>query len=92
MNFLHELFWGNIHPFEMPLSVDRTLIETLAEAEHRFRDSLSPEQQALFETFDNLHLQVNTIEMEQRFADAFRLGAEMMKDLLAQKNETGSLS
>lgn len=85
-DILEDLYYGNVCPSEdyMKLLQDRnqSTREEQKEQFASFRSSLSKEQSALFQKLMDLQLQALPMEHAAVFASGFRLGAQIMLEVL----------
>ncbi len=84
---LKALYYGNISPFEAPISAGsplRKLASKLAKCETELTDLLDEEGQQLLKDFDDLHQQVASINSEENFIQGFRLGVRLLTECLVE--------
>lgn len=89
-SILHELFNGRIIPNQTAVSKNPqyTLISDKINVERDFFKSiLSDEDFARLENIEGLFADMTTMQDEEVFAFGFRLGAALMIDVFANKNE-----
>lgn len=89
MSILSELYHGNISPYDRP--TERTeeyqkLTKQILKAEEKLKSELSPEQWRLYEKCVGLLLERQALHEEQTFMHAFRSGAQIMLEVITEKN------
>ncbi len=84
---LKALYYGNIAPFEAPISAGsplRKLASKLAKCETELNELLDAEGRQLLKDFDDLHQRVTCITSEENFIQGFRLGVQLMVECLTE--------
>ncbi len=84
---LKALYYGNISPFEAPISAGsplRKLASRLAKQEDALAELLDEDGTQLLKDFDDLHQQVASINSEENFIQGFRLGVQLMAECLTE--------
>lgn len=89
MSILSELYHGNISPYDRP--TERTeeyqkLTKQIEKVEEKLKSELSPEQWRLYEKCVGLLLERQEIHEEQVFREAFSSGAQIMLEVVTEKN------
>ena len=86
MHILEDLYLGAIHPNERCFTRNSQYAQALDEtvkAEEVLHDTMTEEQQKLFENFAAAQRQVNVITDFETFCQGFKLGAKIMLDVLS---------
>ncbi len=81
MTILENLWYGNVHPVEEFLEVNKeykNLLRIAAKDQERLGASLSPEQAELFEKYDSAVKEMNATAEVAAFSYGFRLGVRLM--------------
>ena len=89
-NILGELWHGNISPQEDSRNNTpemKQLMDYMARYHDDLLKTLSDEQRDIFERFDDCWSEYASLAEEAIFVYAFRLGAQMMLDVLSKENE-----
>ena len=89
-NILGELWHGNISPQEDSRNNTpemKKLMEYMARHHDNLVKVLTEEQRDIFERFDDCWSEYASLAEEAIFVYAFRLGAQMMLDILRKENE-----
>ncbi len=84
---LKALYYGNIAPFEAPISADsplRKLSPKLAKCETALTERLDEADRKLVKDFMDLHQQLTSIASEENFLLGFRLGVRLMAECLTE--------
>ena len=95
MNFIEELYYGNINPnekrYKKTTPYDKELIIFTAN-ENKLREALSGEQLKLFNELVNASDEISATSGVENFKIGFRLGVKMMCDsLLFEENNVSKL-
>ncbi|MBE6529212.1 MAG: hypothetical protein E7680_01250 [Ruminococcaceae bacterium] len=83
MTILENLWYGNVHPVEEFLEVNKeykNLLRIAAKDQERLGASLTPEQAELFEKYDSAVKEVNATAEVEAFSYGFRLGVRLMTE------------
>ena len=83
MTILENLRYGNVHPVEEFLEVNKeykNLLRIAAKDQERLGASLTPEQAELFEKYDSAVKEVNATAEVEAFSYGFRLGVRLMTE------------
>lgn len=83
-SMLHELYFGNVSPWERKRiypSEYTEITQQINEIVAHFKMLLSPEDYAKFEEMQNLRVQTDIIDNVDLFKYSFCLGAMMMMDI-----------
>ncbi len=83
MNFIEELYFGNINPNEKRFDRDSQYARSLEEFcknENNLSDMLSAEQQQLFNQLVNAHDEITSCTTIEYFKIGFILGVQLMTD------------
>jgi len=83
MNFIEELFYGNIHPHERSFSRNSQYgkaMEVISKSEHILTEELDGKLKSHFLDFVNAQSEINSITAYESFLDGFILGAGFMRD------------
>ena len=89
-NILGEVWHGNISPQEDSRNNTpemKKLMEYMARHHDNLVKVLTEEQRDIFERFDDCWSEYASLAEEAIFVYAFRLGAQMMLDILRKENE-----
>ena len=87
---LEELWRGNVNPQEDSRNNTpemKKLMEYMARHHDNLLKVLTEEQRDIFERFDDCWSEYASLAEEAIFVYAFRLGAQMMLDILRKENE-----
>lgn len=85
MNFIEELYYGNINPNEKRhnLSTEYTqAMKTFSDNEERLSKTLSGKRLKWFLNLVNASDEISAVSSEESFKIGFRLGVQMMCDSL----------
>ena len=85
MSILEELYNGNIAPIERSMkkgSEYYKLCKAVSEKEDKLFEELSCEKKAIYESIAESKLVVESISEEEIFIDGFRLGAQIMLEII----------
>ena len=85
MKILSELYYGNIHPWDAPERREgkyAALCDRAERAYDRFEASLTEEQRRLYLDFEEAENARQAMCAERIFADAVRLGTQLMLALV----------
>ena len=88
MNFIEELFYGNLQPNVRRFSEDSAYgkaISTIAQCEQILTDKLDSDLKAQFLTLVNTQAELTGITAYESFLDGFLLGAGFMRDTFLVK-------
>ena len=83
MNFIEELFYGNIRPSKQSFSRHSPYgkaMDTLVKSENILTDELTGHLKHTFLDFSNAQLQIVSITARENFLNGFVLGAHFMQD------------
>ena len=83
MNFIEELFYGNIHPNERSFSQDsqyEKAISVISKNEDILTEELEGKLKSQFLDLVNTQSEINGIAAYESFLDGFILGAGFMRD------------
>ena len=86
MHILDELYNGNVHPAEYRFPKEGTYgkaLKNAAEAEAKLTRSLNDDQKALLDQFRQCQMEADLIDNFHAFRSGFRLGAQIMMDVLS---------
>lgn len=86
-SFLEDLYYGKIFPAECPCPLSPELRKKQVEADDAFEEKLNAADPALlreFSTWLDAAMEVSGATNKQMFLHGFRLGAQMMMDVLRQ--------
>ena len=86
-DILKELWRGNIRPFEATYQISKELLIKYEFVENTLRETLSKEQQELFEKYQSIN---DTISNEcecASFENGFCLGAKMMLQIVSSSKK-----
>lgn len=89
-NILSELWHGNISPQEDSRNNTpemKQLMDYMARHHDDLLKTLSEKQRDIFERFDDCWSEYASLAEEAIFVYAFRLGAQMMLEILRKENE-----
>ena len=89
-NILSELWHGNISPQDDSRNNTpnmKQLMDYMARHHDDLLKTLSEEQRDIFERFDDCWSEYASLAEESIFVYAFRLGAQMMLEILRKENE-----
>ena len=84
-NVIEELWDGNVCPNTdyYKMTVERKkLLGYITTHYDRLKETLTKEQWEVFEKFDDCHLELTSINEQEIFVYAFRLGARFMQEIL----------
>ena len=91
MDFIEELFFGNIKPNEQRFCRDIHFIKaqnTFCDNENKLTEALTREELKLFLELVNASDDINAITQVQNFKLGFRLGVQMMCDsIMTQESD-----
>lgn len=90
MDFIDMLYEGAILPRDiefLPTDEYKKDSDTLVKCEDRLYELLSPEALSLFQTYSTLSNNITYTLNKENFRIGFRLGAQMMMDVLKSNNE-----
>ncbi|MBQ7876150.1 MAG: hypothetical protein IJ316_02560 [Clostridia bacterium] len=90
MNFIDMLYYGDIAPRETPIPPTEEYLrytQAITKCEKKLYELLSDESLSLFQTFSTLSDNINYTLNKENFRMGFRLGAQMMMDVLKSDNE-----
>jgi len=89
MNFIEELYYGNINPNEnrnrKPLPYEK-VVKTFSDIECKLTKELNGENLKLFNEFVNVSDEISSTSGVENFKIGFRLGVMMMCDSLFSDN------
>ncbi len=83
MNFIEELYFGNINPNEKRFDRDSHYaksLEVFCKSENKLNSMLSGEQLTLFNQLVNAHDEVTSCTGTENFKMGFILGVQLMAD------------
>lgn len=87
---LDDLFYGNVNPYERPISDDPALRAAL-KVPMALEEELSKEiGRARLEALSNAYAALNELSMLRAFRDGFRVGFGIAEDLYRQKAQSES--
>ena len=89
MMFLEKFWKGNIAPGEgryHPKPEYSRVIQTMERCDDTLKAHLSQEDYAIFREYTEASLEAGCTESCDNFIDGFRLGAQMMMDVLADSH------
>lgn len=79
MNILEELYYGNLVPFERNLTeAERELLQYSIRHQRALTETLSEEQEALFEKYRTCLLELGQTAEQEAFLSGFRLGGQIV--------------
>lgn len=81
---LSQLFYGNLHPFEVEYPQDSQgarLVEALAQGENRLSNLLEGEEKDLFLKSQSDHHELECLISYENFRRGFLLGARLMLEV-----------
>ena len=84
-NLINELYYGNVRPVEQMgglTTETAAIMKRVHENEDRLEASLNDQEKELLRTIQDDRLDVASIIEEQRFREAFILGARLMIEIL----------
>ena len=84
-NLLNELYYGNIRPVEQTgglTAETAAIMKRVHENEDKLEASLNEQEKELLRTIQDDRLDAANIIEEQRFREAFILGARLMAEIL----------
>lgn len=90
MSILEELYNGNIAPIERAVkkgSEYYRLCKAVAEKEDKLFEELSCEKKAMYESIAESRLMIESISEEEIFIDGFRLGAQIMLEIINEPDK-----
>jgi len=91
MKTLEDLFFGNNIPFQLP-AIDREtyrcLIEQYEKVDKPFRESMTEEQEKLYEESMNAYQDLVSSNLCDAFIRGFRMGARVMLEVLGDERST----
>ena len=90
MSILKELYNGNITPserFVVSGSNYSKLLSTISEKEDELFKKLSHDEKTLYESIAEKKLMLESISEEEIFIDGFRLGAQIMLEIIQEPNK-----
>ena len=82
MDFIEELYFGNIRPSEIDMEYNKT-VDVLMTKEKELSEKLSGENLKLFHEFMSANDDANGVNCVENFKNGFKLGVKMMVDSLA---------
>ena len=85
MQILSDLWFGNIAPHERPIPPSREyrqMLKTLSGLGEQIRETVSPEQKKLLDKYEKIYTTVISINEEDAFIVGFRLGAQIILEVL----------
>ncbi len=84
-SIINELYYGNIRPVEqmgeLPPEV-KAILKRLHESEDKLEESLNEREKVLLHAIQDDRLEAACIIQENRFREAFILGARLMMEML----------
>lgn len=89
MSILEELYNGNIAPIERSMkkgSEYYKLCKAVSEKEEKLFEELSCEKKAMYESIAERRLMLESISEKEIFIDGFRLGAQIMLEIINEPN------
>ena len=90
MNFIEELFYGNLQPNNQSFSKNsayKKAISTIAKSEELLTEKLDDDLKPYLFTLVNTQLELNGITAYENFANGFKLGAHFMRDIFLTKQD-----
>ena len=90
MSIIEELYNGNIAPIESSIkkgSEYYKLCKAVAEKEEKLFEELSCEKKAMYESIVESKLMLESISEEEIFIDGFRLGAQIMLEIINEPDK-----
>ena len=84
-SIINELYYGNIHPVEQMGRLTpeaKAILKRLHESEDKLEESLNEQEKTLLHAIQDDRLEVDSIIQENRFREAFTLGARLMVEML----------
>ena len=91
MKTLEDLFFGNNIPFQLP-AIDREnyrcLIDQYEKIDKPFRESMTEEQEKLYEESMNAYQDLVSSNLRDAFIRGFRMGARVMLEVLGDERST----
>ncbi len=91
MKTLESLFFGEDAPFELPAinrEQYRRLLQEFGKTEKPFLESMTEEQQQMYEDSMNVYQQLSSSNLRDAFIRGFRMGARIMLEVLGDEQNT----
>lgn len=83
MNYIEELYYGNIEPQELNTEITAKLkkkLGELAEKEEELTLNLSDKEKELFSEYTRVYIEFSSLSNSDSFISGFRLGARITYD------------